>query len=122
MLNVNINRVVIIQSTHCSHHVSGLNVILGLEAGDLVHSHLFWQPPSHHPPRLLLEREALQVVMVVMVVVVVMLVMVVLVVFMVLILLDAMNIVIKSLTIHSDCCGSSHHVKAVVMVEVSSVL
>ena len=85
-----------------------------------MHSHLFWQPPSHHTPRLLLEREALQVVMVVMVVVVVMLVMVVLVVFMV--LLDAMNIVIKSLTIHSDCCGSSHHVKAVVMVEVSSVL
>ena len=85
-----------------------------------MHAHLFWQPPSHHTPRLLLEREALQVVVVVMVVMVV--VIVVLVVFMVLILLDAMNIVIKSLTIHSDCCGSSHHVKAVVMVEVSSVL
>ena len=95
MLNFNLSRVVIIQSTHCSHHVSRLNVILGLEAGDLVHSHLFWQPPSHHTPRLLLEREALQVVMVVMVVVVVMLVMVVmvvdivvLVVFMALILLS----------------------------------
>ena len=89
-----------------------------------MHSHLFWQPPSHHTPRLLLEREALQVGIVVVMFVMLVLVVdiVVLVVFMVLILLDAMNIVIKSLTIHSDCCGSSHHVKAVVMVEVSSVL
>ena len=67
MLNFNLSRVLIIQGTHCSHHVRRLNVILGLEAGDLVHAHLFWQPPSHHTPRLLLEREALQVVVVVMV-------------------------------------------------------
>ena len=36
-----------------------------------MHSHLFWQPPSHHTPRLLLEREAIQVVVVVMVALVV---------------------------------------------------
>ena len=99
MLNFNLSRVLIIQGTHCSHHVSRLNVILGLEAGDLVHTHLFWQPPSHHTPRLLLEREALQVVMVVMVVVIV-----VLVVFMVLIRLDALNMVLKSLKFHLDFC------------------
>ena len=100
---------VIIQSTHCSHHVSRLNVILGLEAGDLVHAHLFWQPPSHYTPRLLLEREALQVVVdvVVMLVLVVLVVdIVVLVVFMVLIRLDAM--VLKSLKFHLDFCVRSH--------------
>ena len=62
------------------------------------------------------------IVIMVATVMVFMVVMVVLVVFMVLILLDAMNIVIKSLTIHSDCCGSSHRVKAVVMVEVLSLI
>ena len=71
-----------------------------------MHAHLFWQPPSHHTPRLLLERAALQVVVVVMVVMVVLMVDVV--VFMVLIRLDAMNIVLKSLKFHSDFCGSSH--------------
>ena len=62
---------VIIQSTHCFHHVSRLNVILGFQAGDLVRTHLFWQSPSHHTPRLLLEWEALQVGIVVIVVLVV---------------------------------------------------
>ena len=106
---------VIIQSTHCSHHVSRLNIILGLEAGDLMHSHLFWQPPSHHTPRLLLEREALQVVVLVIVVIVVLVVLVVmvvdimvLVVTMALIWLVAMNMVLKSLKFYANFCGSSH--------------
>ena len=68
-----------------------------------MHTHLFWQPPSHHTPRLLLEREALQVVVVVMLVMVV-----VIVVIMVLIRSDALNMVLKSLKFHLDFCVRSH--------------
>ena len=72
-----------------------------------MHTHLFWQPPSHHTPRLLLEREALQVVILVMLVMLVVIV-VIMVLIMVLIRLDALNMVLKSLKFHLDFCVRSH--------------